>query len=86
MYDALNDREEAKPIIHLVRILGQLGVAGMTKRYISHLQLIMEGEHIKHYKRRFCFELAQNHTLSKEYVVMVPWKDRDTAFDHFYIP
>lgn len=82
---SVHDIDVNKPVFQLIRILGQLQVAGMQRRKIPLSAMLINGGITKTIdQKRFCIKFDNIVSLNLEYAAMVPWAERDTEFDQFY--
>lgn len=78
-----SDIDTHKPMFQLIRILGQLKVAGLQRRSLPLSTMLIHNKDA-YEGRRFCIKFDNIVSLNIEYVAMVPWKDRDPEFEQFY--
>jgi hypothetical protein len=84
MFDAMEDEIKIKPLLKLVILFGKLRLAGLAERRLSVVDMMTAGPGF-HDNRQYCVSLTRRMgTLEMEYVVMVPWKQRASRFNHLY--
>ena len=82
MFDVY-DTDVARPLFCLVRILGQLEVAGVRENKVGLQQFLVRGEKLDD-NRKFCIRFNDTTSLNITYLTMCPWQDRDRKFDDYY--